>query len=102
MVANHEYPQYAGLNIAAFVLIFFFVPETKQRTLEELDQVSCSVPRCSTAQFLMPAVLLDFCRTYRYFHPVPDEEGPSLLDQAIRSLQEDSYSGAFVPDGPGP
>ena len=30
---------YAGLNVTAFVLIFFFVPETKQRTLEELDYV---------------------------------------------------------------
>jgi len=34
---------YAGLNITAFVLIFLFMPETKQRTLEELDQVF-SVP----------------------------------------------------------
>ncbi|KAF4339240.1 myo-inositol transport ITR1 [Fusarium beomiforme] len=30
---------FAGLNIVAFVLIFFFVEETKQLTLEELDQV---------------------------------------------------------------
>lgn len=30
---------YAGFNIAAFVLIFLFVPETKQLTLEELDRV---------------------------------------------------------------
>lgn len=30
---------YAGLNVIAFVLIFFFVPETKQRTLEELDYI---------------------------------------------------------------
>ncbi|CCX07810.1 hypothetical protein FPQ18DRAFT_320635 [Pyronema domesticum] len=30
---------YAGLNVAAFVMIFLFVPETKQRTLEELDYV---------------------------------------------------------------
>lgn len=30
---------YAGLNIVALVLIFFFVPETKQLTLEELDAV---------------------------------------------------------------
>lgn len=30
---------YAGLNIVAFLLIFFFLPETKQRTLEELDYV---------------------------------------------------------------
>lgn len=28
---------YAGLNLIAFVMIFFLVPETKQRTLEELD-----------------------------------------------------------------
>ncbi|KAG5754181.1 hypothetical protein H9Q69_006413 [Fusarium xylarioides] len=30
---------FAGLNIVAFVLIFFFVEETKQLTLEELDTV---------------------------------------------------------------
>lgn len=30
---------YAGLNALAFVWIFLWVPETKQLTLEELDQV---------------------------------------------------------------
>ena len=30
---------YAGLNVIAFILIFLFVPETKQLTLEELDSV---------------------------------------------------------------
>jgi len=30
---------YAGLNVVAFCMIFLFVPETKQRTLEELDYV---------------------------------------------------------------
>lgn len=30
---------FAGLNILCFVLIFLFVPETKQRSLEELDVV---------------------------------------------------------------
>ncbi|KDR75660.1 hypothetical protein GALMADRAFT_97411 [Galerina marginata CBS 339.88] len=30
---------YAGLNVIAFVMIFLLVPETKQRTLEELDYV---------------------------------------------------------------
>ncbi|KAM0746490.1 hypothetical protein T439DRAFT_132578 [Meredithblackwellia eburnea MCA 4105] len=34
---------YAGLNMIAFIMIFFLLPETKQRTLEELDQVF-SVP----------------------------------------------------------
>jgi sugar porter (SP) family MFS transporter len=30
---------YAGLNLVAFCMIFCFVPETKQRTLEELDYI---------------------------------------------------------------
>ena len=30
---------FAGLNMTAFVIIFFFLPETKQRTLEELDYI---------------------------------------------------------------
>ena len=30
---------YAGLNVVAFILIFLFLPETKLRTLEELDYV---------------------------------------------------------------
>ncbi|GAB1739619.1 hypothetical protein NU219Hw_g4568t1 [Hortaea werneckii] len=30
---------YAGLNVVAFLVIFFVVPETKKRTLEELDFV---------------------------------------------------------------
>ncbi|KAJ7213653.1 hypothetical protein B0H12DRAFT_1155841 [Mycena haematopus] len=30
---------YAGLNVVAFFMIFFLLPETKQRTLEELDHV---------------------------------------------------------------
>ena len=30
---------YAGMNVVAFVMIFLFVPETKQRTLEELDYI---------------------------------------------------------------
>lgn len=32
----------SGLNVLAFVMIFLFVPETKQRTLEELDYVCAS------------------------------------------------------------
>lgn len=30
---------YAGLNVLAFIMIFLWVPETKQRTLEELDYI---------------------------------------------------------------
>ncbi|APA16016.1 hypothetical protein sscle_16g107860 [Sclerotinia sclerotiorum 1980 UF-70] len=41
---------YAGLNLLAFALIFFFLPETKQRTLEELDYVF-AVPTRTHAKF---------------------------------------------------
>jgi len=36
---------YAGLNVCALVLIFLFVPETKQRTLEELDYIFATPTR---------------------------------------------------------
>lgn len=41
---------YAGLNVTAFFMIFFFMPETKQRTLEELDYVF-GVPTRTHAAF---------------------------------------------------
>ncbi|KAL8290001.1 hypothetical protein RQP46_002940 [Phenoliferia psychrophenolica] len=43
MTPTGAFAFYAGLNMIAFIMIFFLLPETKQRTLEELDQVF-SVP----------------------------------------------------------
>lgn len=39
MSATGAFGFYAGLNLVALALIFCFVPETKQKTLEELDYV---------------------------------------------------------------
>ncbi|KAJ5644706.1 hypothetical protein N7507_010717 [Penicillium longicatenatum] len=39
MTATGAFGFYAGLNITALVMIFLWVPETKQRTLEELDYI---------------------------------------------------------------
>ncbi|PFH46025.1 hypothetical protein AMATHDRAFT_156846 [Amanita thiersii Skay4041] len=41
---------YAGLNVLAFIMIFFLMPETKQRTLEELDYVF-AVPTMKHVQY---------------------------------------------------
>jgi len=41
---------YAGFNVVAFFMIFFWVPETKQRTLEELDYVF-AVPTYKFGQY---------------------------------------------------
>ncbi|RMZ89546.1 hypothetical protein DV736_g3228, partial [Chaetothyriales sp. CBS 134916] len=37
--AQGSFELYAFLNIVAVILVFFFVPETKMKTLDELDQV---------------------------------------------------------------
>lgn len=39
MTSTGAFGFYAGLNVIAFCMIFLFVPETKQRTLEELDYI---------------------------------------------------------------
>jgi len=48
---------YAGLNVLAFCMIFLWVPETKQRTLEELDYI-----------FAIPSRV--FTR-YQFTHAIP-------------------------------
>lgn len=47
---------YAGLNVLAFIMIFFLVPETKQRTLEELDYVF-AVPNSTFARYQVTQTL---------------------------------------------
>lgn len=47
---------YAGLNLVAWMLIFLFVPETKQKTLEELDYVF-SVPDSQLFRYHVRTVL---------------------------------------------
>ncbi|KAJ5461311.1 uncharacterized protein N7458_002863 [Penicillium daleae] len=54
---------YAGLNLIAFVLIFLFLPETKQRSLEELDYVF-GVPTRTHAKFQLTQVLPWWIRRY--------------------------------------
>ncbi|KAI8959260.1 hypothetical protein F5Y11DRAFT_11486 [Daldinia sp. FL1419] len=47
---------YAGFNFVAFIMIFFLVPETKQRTLEELDYVF-AVPNRKFAKYQLTKAL---------------------------------------------
>ncbi|KAG6011854.1 hypothetical protein E4U43_008075 [Claviceps pusilla] len=54
---------YAGLNLVALVLIFLFVPETKQKTLEELDYVF-AVPDRTHARYQLGIVLPWWCRRW--------------------------------------
>ncbi|CAO1618652.1 unnamed protein product [Sympodiomycopsis kandeliae] len=54
---------YAGFNIVALILIFLFLPETKGRTLEELDQVF-SVPTRVFAKYQVTKTLPFWIKRY--------------------------------------
>lgn len=57
---------YAGFNVVAFALIFLFVPETMQRTLEELDWVF-AVPVRTFAHYQLTIALPWFFKRYVLF-----------------------------------
>lgn len=57
---------YAGLNAVALVMIFLFLPETKQRSLEELDYVF-GVSTRAHAQFQLKKVLPWWFKRYVCF-----------------------------------
>lgn len=54
---------YAGLNLLALIMIFLFLPETKQRSLEELDYVF-AVPTRTHAKYQLTKVLPWWIRRY--------------------------------------
>lgn len=56
MTATGAFCFYAGLNLVALALIFLFMPETKQKTLEELDYVF-AVPTRTHAKYQTGTVL---------------------------------------------
>ncbi|KAJ5689121.1 Major facilitator superfamily domain general substrate transporter [Penicillium macrosclerotiorum] len=58
---------YAALNIFALVLIFLFLPETKQRSLEELDYVF-GVPTRTHAKYQLTQVLPWWIKRYIFLH----------------------------------
>ena len=85
---------YAGLNICAFVMIFLWVPETKQRTLEELDYVF-AVPTRQHMSYQLTKALPYFFKRYVFFNkdatlePLYHFEGATAADQerALRQRQ---------------
>lgn len=83
MTPTGAFAFYAGLNLIAWGMIFCFVRETKQMTLEELDQVF-SVP---TKQFLSyeTQVWLPYMfKKYVLFKKV--ERPPPIIEKSERNL----------------
>lgn len=91
---------YAGLNIVALVLIFLFLPETKQRTLEELDYVFAVTTRRHAHYQLTEALPYWFKRyvLFRKNTPVPQlykfesYNSNSETYQRKAAYNEDSYA----------
>ncbi len=79
---------YAGLNVTALVLIFLFVPETKQRTLEELDYVF-AVPTRTHVHYQVTKALPWWIKRYvllrkgAKLEPLYKFDGAVAADQAI-------------------
>ncbi|KAF4337122.1 polyol transporter 5 [Fusarium beomiforme] len=75
---------YAGLNLIAWGMIFCFVRETKQLTLEELDQVF-SVP---TSQFISyeTRVWLPYFFKRHILRKKGIEKPPAIIDRADKSF----------------
>lgn len=63
MTATGAFGFYTGLNLLAFCMIFLFVPETKQRTLEELDYVF-AVPTRTHMHYQLTKALPYFFKRY--------------------------------------
>ncbi|KAG7093617.1 hypothetical protein E1B28_007281 [Marasmius oreades] len=57
---------YAGMNVLAFILIFFLLPETKQRTLEELDYIF-AVPTWKHISYQGTKTLPYWIKRYLFF-----------------------------------
>ncbi|KAJ3948771.1 hypothetical protein N0V92_012998 [Colletotrichum tropicale] len=57
---------YAGFNVVAFFMILFWVPETKQRTLEELDWVF-ALPTSRFARYQVQKAIPYFIRRWVFF-----------------------------------
>ena len=82
---------YAALNLTALVLIFLFVPETKQRTLEELDYVF-AVPTRTHVKYQVTKALpwwfkrYILCNKRVKLEPLYHFDGAVAADQKIAVL----------------
>ena len=92
---------FAGLNVVAFVLVYLLVEETKQRDLEDLEQIY-AVPKREFARFQATVHLPWFLR--RVFLCSPDPK-PDLYDDTTGNVvppDEGARTGGSMPGSPMP
>lgn len=92
---------YAGLNVIAFVMIFLFVPETKQRSLEELVSLLAAC-RQETVQYsergtmLTVCVGLRLCCAWKTVYSLSDYQGPPMVVQPLGAVPQRGQARAAV------
>ncbi|KAI1080741.1 hypothetical protein F5B20DRAFT_93029 [Whalleya microplaca] len=90
---------YAGFNFAAFFMIFFLVPETKQRTLEDLDYIF-AVPNRKFASYQVTKALPWWFKRYVFFRrdavlePLYHSDNDTREVSRVRTVRHDSASGS--------
>ncbi|OCF33741.1 sugar transporter [Kwoniella heveanensis BCC8398] len=85
MTSTGAFGFYAGLNLIAWGMIFFFVRETKQLTLEEIDQVF-SVPTAQYVGYETRVMIPYFFKKYILFQKIPAP--PSIIATADQAEYE--------------
>ncbi|KAI1452895.1 hypothetical protein F4805DRAFT_470493 [Annulohypoxylon moriforme] len=87
---------YAGFNVTAFVMIFLWMPETKQRTLEELDYIF-AVPTSVFIKYNSTKVVPWWFRRYilrragAELEPLYHFDGPDDTDSGTPKIVADDY-----------
>lgn len=84
---------YAGFNLVALVMIFFWVPETKQRTLEELDYVF-AVPTSKFGRYQLTKALPWFIKRWVLFQRSAKLEPLYQFDNETKATREKEQQGA--------
>lgn len=82
---------YAGFNVVAFVMIFFWVPETMQRTLEELDWVF-AVPTRKFAKYQLCTNLPWWFKRYVFFQRDATKEPLYHFEKVAMTAGKDSVA----------
>lgn len=89
---------YAGLNIIALILIFLFLPETKQRTLEELDYVF-AVPTRTHAHYQLTQVLPWWFKRWVLFRKGAVCPELYRFEDETSYPEKDAYKGGYASNG---
>lgn len=84
---------YAAFNFVAFVMIFFWVPETKQRTLEELDYVF-AVPTSKFTSYQLTEVVPWFVRRWVFWQRGAELKPLYHFDQEKKRAEKEGAEAA--------